>query len=103
MALLPLGVSSVWGGRVPPSRARYNAIDTHGNREGQNVSSVSPCDLRKKLQRRQVCRRPLPPPRTPHATGCAAGRVRGECRVGPRGMPEPIGPLSAEQRRSLSP
>lgn len=49
MALLPLGVSSVWGGRVPPSRARYNAIDTHGNREGQNVSSVSPCDLRKKL------------------------------------------------------
>lgn len=80
MALLPLGVSSVWGGRVPPSRARYNAIDTHGNREGQNVSSVSPCDLRKKLQRRQVCRRPLPPPRTPHATGCAAGRVRGQCR-----------------------
>lgn len=78
MALLPLGVSSVWGGRVPPSRARYNAIDTHGNREGQNVSSVSPCDLRKKLQRRQVCRRPLPPPRTPHATGCAAGRVRGD-------------------------
>lgn len=96
MALLPLGVSSVWGGRVPPSRARYNAIDTHGNREGQNVSSVSPCDLRKKLQRRQVCRRPLPPPRTPHATGCVA-------RAGPRGMPEPIGPPSAEQRRSLSP
>lgn len=54
MALLPLGVSSVWGGQVPPSRARYNAIDTHGNREGQNVSSVSPCDLESTVRSKVV-------------------------------------------------